>query len=193
MPCDIQTYLDGAPCYTGLNPVDLEMVKIGLLCAAIEHQSSGTPVDCDVQTLLDATLCFRSLYPDPLTAVEAQLVLNLAGLAGIPPLDPCFSALDPWELQLLITSLLCTIIEILDGGASLEDCDIQTLLDEATCYNTLPPFLLQALQAAMLCYIAQHIGSVTPPVAEGGLYNPEEPGFIGNPETGGALVNPEAV
>lgn len=160
--CDVQALLDANPCMASLNPMDLEMIKYGLLCRIWERVQGGAATDCSIQDILDETKCARVLYPTNLQAVETQLVLNIAGYVGLPSVDPCLASLSPWFLQLVITALLCQIAAIIDGGEPLPECDIQTLLDTASCYNDLSPFILSRLQASQLCYINQNIPD-TPP------------------------------
>lgn len=62
--------------------------------------------------------------------------------------NPCFAALEPFELQVVITQMLCNLAE----GAEAT-CDIQTLLTQGACFYAMPQQILAVLQAQLLCDI----------------------------------------
>lgn len=66
--------------------------------------------------------------------------------------DPCLSALSPHMLEVVITSMLCSLKDKLENGTEVS-CDIQTLLDDGKCFYQLSDYQLSILQAQLLCEI----------------------------------------
>lgn len=66
--------------------------------------------------------------------------------------NPCLSALNDYDLEIIITQQLCGLYNNLSGGDPLT-CDIQELLDDAQCLYGLPVQRLKVLQAQLLCEI----------------------------------------
>src|ERR1044071_2767782 len=67
----------------------------------------------------------------------------------------CFTGLTNFQLQLVIASLLC---RLLNGGKAVT-CDAQELLDASNCFSCLTPFQLQVVQTELLCEILQSGGA----------------------------------
>lgn len=66
--------------------------------------------------------------------------------------DPCLSALNPMDLEIVETQLICALYNNLDSGAEIS-CDIQTLLDDGKCLPR-DSFQLRVIRAQLLCEIA---------------------------------------
>jgi hypothetical protein len=62
--------------------------------------------------------------------------------------NPCFAALNPHALQVVITQMLCNLSE-----GDTATCDVDTLLEQGACFYAMPPFILSVLQAQLLCEI----------------------------------------
>lgn len=62
----------------------------------------------------------------------------------------CFSCLEPYQLQLINTSLLCQILQAYTPMAS---CDVSALLASSNCFACLQPAQLLWLQTQLLCEI----------------------------------------
>jgi hypothetical protein len=67
--------------------------------------------------------------------------------------NPCLMTLNPWQIEIVKTQMLCGIKNFLDSGAPIT-CDIQELLSDAACFNALNGRQLSAIQAQLLCDIA---------------------------------------
>lgn len=61
-------------------------------------------------------------------------------------IDPCLSALSPFDVQVVKTRLLC----LMDGG----DCVVNELLEDGKCIAGLNPFFVQVLKTQLLCNMA---------------------------------------
>lgn len=75
--------MDGAKCFVCLQPWQLQLCRVRLLCAI----KDGETVSCDPLVLLEQANCLNCLTPGQLDAVEAwllcQIMSNGAGSGGI--------------------------------------------------------------------------------------------------------------
>ena len=62
----------------------------------------------------------------------------------------CYEALTTKQVQIVIISLLCKILQAYNAMAT---CDAATLLDDAKCFATLTTNQMQAVQIQLLCEI----------------------------------------
>lgn len=67
--------------------------------------------------------------------------------------NPCLSALNPWQLKVVIAMQICGIKNFLDSGEPIT-CDIQELLDDAECFNGLTEFQLDVIISQLLCDVS---------------------------------------
>jgi hypothetical protein len=68
----------------------------------------------------------------------------------------CFACLTPYQLQQVIASLLCKILQQYDPMAT---CDLQSLLNDAKCFACLSPYQLQLTIVSLLCELNQSVGT----------------------------------
>ncbi len=66
--------------------------------------------------------------------------------------NPCYAALPPFLLDVVVTQMLCNILDKLQNGGAVS-CDVQTLLDQGVCFAAMPQSILKVLQASLLCEI----------------------------------------
>lgn len=83
MACVPQDLMDGAKCFVCLQPWQLQLCRVRLLCAI----KDGETVSCDPLVLLEQANCLNCLTPGQLNAVEAWLLCQImsagAGAGGV--------------------------------------------------------------------------------------------------------------
>ncbi len=67
--------------------------------------------------------------------------------------NPCYAALSPFEQDVVLTQMLCSLLSKLTDGTAIS-CDIQTLLTDGKCFAAMPPFILKTLQLQLMCEIS---------------------------------------
>lgn len=68
--CDAQDLLDASKCFSCLNPHQLQVIMVALMC----RQLSETMPSCDPSELLAASKCFECLTPHQLMVIQTQLL-----------------------------------------------------------------------------------------------------------------------
>lgn len=147
--CDPQALID--PCLAAMNDLDLTMFQIGVLLSIQQKLDGDTPLDCsDPQEIITATECYRSLYPAQTEVIKAQILQDILGLLSVPAIEGCLASLSSFNLQLVITQQLCNIIDKIENEGEVT-CDIQELLDQASCFAGLSLRALSEVQASQIC------------------------------------------
>ena len=67
--------------------------------------------------------------------------------------NPCYAALQPYEQEVVLTQLLCNLLDKIENAGEVT-CDISTLLEQGKCFAAMPSFILKTLQVQLLCDIS---------------------------------------
>lgn len=81
MPCDVQSLLDSASGFAGLNGGMADALQLALLCRI--GQALDPDMSCDIQTLLDEGKCFTCISAGMLPIIQTALLCRIAdGISG---------------------------------------------------------------------------------------------------------------
>lgn len=78
--CNPDALLAANPCLATLQPFELQVVRVQMLCNLVDKLENGGDVTCDIQTLLTQGACFYAMPPFILSVIETQLLCELSQL-----------------------------------------------------------------------------------------------------------------
>jgi hypothetical protein len=70
--------------------------------------------------------------------------------------DNEFMCYGAYELEVMLTQLLCNLLDKLQNGGEVT-CDPATLLEQGACFQGKSVFVLKALQNQLLCDISNAV------------------------------------